>query len=191
MAREDWGAICQISTPPKEQPIQVDSPMQVAKEQPEGATDILTSINTSDKESSVGGGVLTLQQTTLLPYDEGMEECLSVSVSVGSGQETTDSAITKLNNANENGYMKNVEATRALGEQRNVGRNEDECGSIQNVDEECVYKRGYCLLHKLKGEKRTIKSKRWGAVKNGYGWIHSSRDRYFCKSKKPSDHHSQ
>ena len=136
---------------------------------------------------------MPLQQTTLLPYGEDMEECLSVSVSVGGGQKTTDGAVIKQSNANENGYMENVEATRALGEQRNVERNDDECGSIQNVDEECVYKRGYCLLHKLKGEKRTIKSKRWGAVKNGYGWIHSSRVRYFCnnKSEKPSDHHSQ
>ena len=74
MAREDWGAIRQISTPPKEQPIQVDSPMQVAKEQPEGAMDILTSINTPDKETSVGRGVLTPQQITLLPCTYNMEE---------------------------------------------------------------------------------------------------------------------
>ena len=64
MAREDWGAIRQISTPSMEQPIQVGYPTQVAKEQPEGATDIPT-INIPDKEDIVGGGVLTIQQTTL------------------------------------------------------------------------------------------------------------------------------
>ena len=85
-------------------------------------------------------------------------ECLSVSVLVGGGQETTDGAHMRMSNTNENGNMKSDEATRALGEQMNVGRNDDDCGSSQNDDEECVYKRGYSLIHKLKGEKITIKA---------------------------------
>ena len=42
MAREDWGAIHQISTPPMEQ---VGYPTQVAKEHPEGAMDIISTMN--------------------------------------------------------------------------------------------------------------------------------------------------
>ena len=111
---------------------------------------------------------------------------------VGGEHETTDGADIRKNNMTENECMKNDEATRVLVGQMNVGRDEYECDSAQSNDEECVFKRGYCITHKDKGEKRIMKSKKWGAVKNVYGWIHSSRVRYFCnaKSEKPSDHNS-
>ena len=87
-------------------------------------------------------------------------ECLSVSMLVGGEHETTDGADIRKNNMTENECMKNDEATRALVEQMNVGRDEDECASAQDNDEECVFKRGYCITHKVKGEKRIMKSKK-------------------------------
>ena len=39
------------------------------------------------------------------------------------------------------------------------------------------------VKHKLKGEKMIIKTKKWGETKKGYGWIYSSRGRYFCNTK--------
>ena len=45
---------------------------------------------------------------------------------------------------------------------------------------QCVHKRGMCVIHKFKGKKITVKHKRWGKVKTGYGWIHSQTVRYTC-----------
>ena len=41
----------------------------------------------------------------------------------------------------------------------------------QEVAVECKYRRGFCLVHNIKGDKMEVRSKRWGKVKHGFGWI--------------------
>ena len=48
------------------------------------------------------------------------------------------------------------------------------------VTVECMFKRGVCQVHKIKGKKSVHKTKKWGQVKNGYGWIYSQTVRYTC-----------
>ena len=48
----------------------------------------------------------------------------------------------------------------------------------------CVFKRGVCTKHKLKGKKITNNSKRWGQKKEGYGWIYSKTVKYICPHDK-------
>ena len=47
---------------------------------------------------------------------------------------------------------------------------------------DCQFRCGVCLQHKPKGDKHIGKSKKWGKVKSEYGWIHSSKVRYTCKT---------
>ena len=47
---------------------------------------------------------------------------------------------------------------------------------------DCQFRHGVCLQHKPKGDKHIGKSKKWGKVKSEYGWIHSSKVRYTCKT---------
>ena len=47
---------------------------------------------------------------------------------------------------------------------------------------DCQFRRGVCLQHKTIGDRQIVKSKKWGKVKNGYWWIHSSKVRYACKA---------
>ena len=77
------------------------------------------------------------------------------------------------------------------GEKHDVGQYDDNMGDVglsggvhgdQPEGIVCQFKRGVCLLHKIKGDKQTIRSKRWGKVKGGYGWIHSSKVKYSCKA---------
>ena len=51
------------------------------------------------------------------------------------------------------------------------------------MSNECTFKRGYCIEHKLKGDKTIRKSKKWGEVKGSYKWIHSSKVVWVCKAK--------
>ena len=49
----------------------------------------------------------------------------------------------------------------------------------------CVYKRGVCLFHHMKGEKYTEKTQKWmdrGKGK-GYGFVTKRKVRYKCKVK--------
>ena len=48
---------------------------------------------------------------------------------------------------------------------------------------ECQFKRGVCLRYNIKEDKQRVRSKRWGKVKTGYGWIHSSKVRYSYKAE--------
>ena len=48
------------------------------------------------------------------------------------------------------------------------------------VTVECMFKRGVCQAHKIKGNKSVHKTKKWGQVKSGYGWIYSQTVRYTC-----------
>ena len=52
-----------------------------------------------------------------------------------------------------------------------------------NADEVCVYKRGYCTYHKSKGVRMVTKTKKWGKMKTGFGWIYSSKVSYSCRVK--------
>ena len=50
----------------------------------------------------------------------------------------------------------------------------------------CTFKRGTCLVHKLKGEKYTDVAKKWmnrGGGK-GYGWITTRTVKYRCKANR-------
>ena len=44
----------------------------------------------------------------------------------------------------------------------------------------CEFKRGFCVSHKLKGDKRTVTSKKWAKKKFGYGWVTSKQVVYTC-----------
>ena len=52
-----------------------------------------------------------------------------------------------------------------------------------NTDGVCVYKRGYCTYHKSKGIRMVTKTKKWGKLKTGFGWIYSSKVSYSCRVK--------
>ena len=44
----------------------------------------------------------------------------------------------------------------------------------------CYFKRSICQIHRSEGRKTIDRSKRWGEIKTGYGWIHSRKVRYIC-----------
>ena len=44
----------------------------------------------------------------------------------------------------------------------------------------CYFKRSICQIHRCEGRKTIDRSKRWGEIKTGYGWIHSRKVRYIC-----------
>ena len=46
----------------------------------------------------------------------------------------------------------------------------------------CEFKRGFCVTHKLKGDRRTITSKKWTKKKFGFGWVTSKQTVYSCSS---------
>ena len=45
---------------------------------------------------------------------------------------------------------------------------------------ECVFKRGKCSTHNLKGIKNVISTKKWMKKKFGFGWVTSKRTEYTC-----------
>ena len=46
------------------------------------------------------------------------------------------------------------------------------------VDNEmCVFKRGVCTTHNIKGNKMTVNTKKWKKEKYGYGWVTAQRRR--------------
>ena len=49
---------------------------------------------------------------------------------------------------------------------------------------ECKFRRGKCITHDIKGEKKTISIKKWGKVKTGYGWIYSKKVTWLCRMRK-------
>ena len=48
---------------------------------------------------------------------------------------------------------------------------------------ECVFYRGSCKQHKIKGDKTVVKVKKWVKKKNGYGWLTTNVTRYTCPMK--------
>ena len=51
-----------------------------------------------------------------------------------------------------------------------------EVGDI--VDNEmCVFKRGVCTTHNIKGNKMTVNTKKWKKKKYGYGWVTAQQRR--------------
>ena len=45
----------------------------------------------------------------------------------------------------------------------------------------CQIKKGRCLTHNIEAKKNTIKSKKWGKTKNGFGWIYSNKVEWLCR----------
>ena len=42
---------------------------------------------------------------------------------------------------------------------------------IQLSEQLCAFKRGMCLTHKIKGNKKTVTGKKWSKLKYGYRWV--------------------
>ena len=49
------------------------------------------------------------------------------------------------------------------------------------VKSECIIKRGKCQTHQIAARKVVTTSKKWGKVKQGYGWIYRKNVNYCCK----------
>ena len=53
--------------------------------------------------------------------------------------------------------------------------------SMMHGDEpQCVFSRGICKIHKLKGDKKTVSTKKWKKKKYGYGWVTVKETQYSC-----------
>ena len=48
---------------------------------------------------------------------------------------------------------------------------------------ECNIRRGKCLTHNIKGEKKNTSTTKWGKVKTGYGWIYSKKVTWLCRMR--------
>ena len=44
----------------------------------------------------------------------------------------------------------------------------------------CTFKRGICQVHKLKGERKVITTKKWARKKFGFGYVTSKKTIYTC-----------
>ena len=53
--------------------------------------------------------------------------------------------------------------------------------SSESLD--CIIKRGRCQNHNIEARKIVTKSRKWGKVKTGYGWIYSKHVRYSCRQQ--------
>ena len=54
-------------------------------------------------------------------------------------------------------------------------------GDMRHGDEpQCEFRRGVCLTHKLKGNKKTLSIKKWKKKKYGYGWVTVKETQYSC-----------
>ena len=42
---------------------------------------------------------------------------------------------------------------------------------IQLSEQLCAFKRSMCLTHKIKGNKKTVTSKKWSKLRYGYRWV--------------------
>ena len=61
---------------------------------------------------------------------------------------------------------------RSMGDEHRVMLDNVELDNDDNRNlEQCRMKRGCCEVHKLKGDRLEVSSKRWGKVKYGYGWV--------------------
>ena len=49
---------------------------------------------------------------------------------------------------------------------------------IQLSEQLCAFKRSMCLTHKIKGNKKTVTSKKWSRLKNGYRWVTTKKIEY-------------
>ena len=45
----------------------------------------------------------------------------------------------------------------------------------------CQVKQGMYLSHNIEASKNTIKSKKWGETRNGFGWISSCKVEWLCR----------
>ena len=81
----------------------------------------------------------------------------------------------------------NVETVDKMVEE-GVFRN-DVITSNEGGEVSCEFnRRGFCKVHKIKGEKKTQKRKAWRKKKYGYGYVTVSEVTYSCKrSMKPID----
>ena len=60
---------------------------------------------------------------------------------------------------------------------------EDKTGGViaDDIPERlCEFKRGWCIYHKVKGDKTQKKVKKWAKKKFGYGWVTSTLVEYTC-----------
>ena len=69
------------------------------------------------------------------------------------------------------------------GQGDNVASGNDISGK-DGVVHECQFKRGMCVIHKIKGRKTATTTKKWADRKNGrgYGWVYSRQNQYVCPS---------
>ena len=45
---------------------------------------------------------------------------------------------------------------------------------------DCLFKRGICTQHKIKGKKTIVSSKKWTKKKFGFGWVTSKKTEFTC-----------
>ena len=68
-----------------------------------------------------------------------------------------------------------------------VEQNNEVC--VKNVKELCKHnKRGYCIEHKVKGNRSEIKYKAWRKKKYGYGYVTTKKVMYSCPVGNVSEH---
>ena len=118
-----------------------------------------------------GGGTLCEEDINVKQYDGGgVTRILDVGgngniVACGGNVETIDKIV-------EEGVFRN-----------------DVITSNEGGEVSCEFnRRGFCKVHKIKGEKKTQKRKAWRKKKYGYGYVTVSEVTYSCKmSMKPID----
>ena len=84
-----------------------------------------------------------------------------------------------MNDENEDMMVENIDHEKRL-----LGDVNDDVVTV-----ECMFKRGVCQVHKIKGKKSVHKTKKWGQVRSGYGWIYSQTVRYTCPVDSCHVHH--
>ena len=68
-----------------------------------------------------------------------------------------------------------------------VEQNNEVC--VKSVKELCKHnKRGYCIEHKVKGNRSEVKYKAWRKKKYGYGYVTTKKVMYSCPVGNVSEH---
>ena len=60
------------------------------------------------------------------------------------------------------------------------GMSDNTNSGIITGQDACSFMRGISNIHNVRGNKGSISHKRWGKVKNGFGWIYSKKIGYSC-----------
>ena len=150
-------------------------------------------------------GVIVLGAVEVQGGSTGQTDILSTTPSVGEEEETAtlESSMTGVK-------MDNTDGGQIDDVRNDVDNNDDDVdnnGVVHQVDNNittddrsmvgnedvqlCVFKRGMCITHDIKGIKKTVSNKKLSKKKYGHGWVTVNKTEYSCEYKAGNNSESQ